>query len=88
LATAELVDAFSSTVLGFTSDSPAGPWTYFGVIAPSSGSPPSYGAATRLNLPGTSSPIVVYSTNNNVFTGDRPTLSGYGPRFVEPTSLP
>jgi hypothetical protein len=88
LATAEPVDVFSSTIVAFTSASPTGPWTYDGTIASVPASPPSYGASTRVDLPGTVSPVVVYSTNNNVFTGDPPTISGYGPHFATPTNLP
>jgi hypothetical protein len=88
LATAEPVDAFSSTVWAFTSSSPFGPWTYDGPIAVTSASIPSYGAATRLSLPGATTPVVVFSTDNGEFSGAPPTISGYGPHFVTPSNLP
>jgi len=88
LGTAEPIDAFSSTVAAWTSSSPAGPWTYFGSIASTPTSIPSYDAATRLNLPGTTAPVVEFSTNNGEFSGAAPTISGYGPHFVTPSALP
>jgi len=88
LGTAEPVDAFTSDVWAYTSASPSGPWTYHGPIAATSVGIPSYSAQTRLNLPGATSPVVVYSTNNGMFTGNPPTLNGYGPHFVTPSTLP
>ena len=88
LGTAEPVDAFSSTIAAFTSSSPAGPWTYFGSIASTPTNIASYDAATRLNLPGTTAPVVEFSTNNTAFSGAAPTISGYGPHFVAPSALP
>jgi hypothetical protein len=88
LATSELVDGFSNQVLGFTAPAPQGPWTYQGVIVDAPQNPPSYSASTRFNLPGTSSPIVIYSVNNTVFSSGPTSISLYGPRFVDPTALP
>jgi hypothetical protein len=91
LATAKLADAFSDDVSAFTAPSPAGPWTYFGRIGTTQvGGMIAYGAFTRLTLPGTSSPTIVYNTNVSPFVSNPPqhTIYTYGPHFVSPNSLP
>jgi hypothetical protein len=88
LATAEPVDAFSNQVFGYTAPTPAGPWTYQGVIASAPSNLPSYGAATRFNLPGTTSPVVIYSVNNLVFSSGPTSILLYGPWFMPPIALP
>jgi hypothetical protein len=88
LATAEPVDAFSNQVFGYTAPTPAGPWTYQEVIASAPSNMPSYGAATRFNLPGTTSPVVIYSVNNLVFSSGPTSIFQYGPWFMAPITLP
>jgi hypothetical protein len=88
LLTAEPVDVFSNEIWGFTAPTPAGPWTYQGVIAPAPSDPPSYLASTHFNLPGTTDPVIIYNVNNLTFNSGSTSIFLYGPRFVAPTALP
>jgi hypothetical protein len=87
LATAKLIDAFSDDVSVFTAATPAGPWTYVGVVANTQlAGTIAYGAFTRLTLPGLSDPVIIYNTNVSPFVANPPpgTISNYGPHFVSP----
>jgi hypothetical protein len=91
LATAKLGNAVTGDVSVFTAPSPEGPWTYYGLVATTTmAGLIAYNAYTQ-TLPGTPTPIVVYSTNLSPFTTPPP-LSGqtYGPHFAPPfpNSLP
>jgi hypothetical protein len=88
LATAKLVDVFSSDVSVYSAPTPAGPWTYAGPIAtagPHDGIDV-YGAYTL--SANASNPIVAYSSNvTSLFGPPSPlTISTYGPHFVAPSS--
>jgi hypothetical protein len=93
LGTAKLLDALSADVSVFTAPTPNGPWTYKAKVADTVFPGLStYGAATHLSLPGATSPIVVFSTNDSPFDSGSipPSIQSYGPRFVAPLpgSLP
>jgi len=87
LGTAKLLDGFSDDVSVFTATNPWGPWSYKARVANTDFPGLStYSAFTHLALPGTSSPIVAFSTNDQLLdsTDQLTNIGVYGPRFVSP----
>ena len=85
------LDIFSDDVSVFTASSPTGPWTYKGRVTTTAFPGLStYSTFTHSGLPGTSAPVVAFSTNDTTFDSiDQPdTIQVYGPRFVTPSETP
>ena len=78
LGTAKFIDAFTADISLFSAPAPAGPWTYVGEVANSGPWGPSYGAMTRIGLPGGTGPTVIFSNNHGA------NINAYGPRFLNP----